>query len=279
MTTTRRRHPGDPDARPFTTDVHKYVTVIGGGDFGPRQRLRMWLLDADLRAVAGFRFGQASRGWAARHRLLGLAPLTAAAIWRRRSATIHHVTIDHRARIGPGLLIMHRNGIFIGPATIGDNCVLHHNVTIGQRVAAGDLGVPRLGDDVWIGPGATITGEITIGNGVTISAGSVVSRSIPDHALVAGNPGRVIQADYDNSALLNYRVRRPMPEPDAVDRAVEEYADLRDPGGDRDLEAVKAAIFFEDTFDVVLQDDEIDLDLLGTREGMRAVLARVGRST
>ena len=59
---------------------------------------------------------------------------------------------------------------------------------------------------MWIGPGVTITGDITIGDGATISAGSVVSRDVPAGALVAGNPGRVIQADYDNSAMLNYRV-------------------------------------------------------------------------
>jgi carbonic anhydrase/acetyltransferase-like protein (isoleucine patch superfamily) len=219
---------------------------------------------------------------------------------------IHHADIDPRAQIGPGLLLMHHTGVFIGPAVIGDNCVLHHNVTIGQRVASGNQGVPRLGNDVWIGPGATITGDVTIGDGATISAGSVVSRDVPARALVAGNPGRVIASDYDNSAMLNYRVRRapapeaaapepepepePVPEPTSqqaqeqrpdaahVDRALAEYARLRDPAGDRHLEAVKAAIFLEDVFHVVLREEQIDPDLLDTAEGMRAVLARAGGS-
>ena len=155
---------------------------------------------------------------------------------------------------------------------------------------------------MWIGPGATITGDVTIGDGATISAGSVVSRDVPARALVAGNPGRVIASDYDNSAMLNYRVRRaavpaaaaPEPEPEPapapapepaqdqrpdaahVDRALAEYARLRDPDGDRHLEAVKAAIFLEDVFHVVLREEQIDPDLLGTAEGMRAVLARAG---
>ena len=66
--------------------------------------------------------------------------------------------------------------------------------------------------------------------------------------------------------------------PDAahVDRALAEYARLRDPDGDRHLEAVKAAIFLEDVFHVVLREEQIDPDLLGTAEGMRAVLARAG---
>jgi len=272
------RVPDDPDARPFATDLDKYCAITGGGRRGPRQRVRLWLLEPDFRIVAGFRFDQAARSLYAENRLMGLGPRLLAVLWRHRASRVHHLVIDHRARIGPGLFLMHRNGIFIGPVTIGDNCVIHHNVTIGQRVAAGDQGVPRLGDDVWIGPGVTITGDVTIGNGATISAGSVVSRDVPERALVAGNPGRVISADYDNSAMLNYRVRRPAAEPDHVERALEEYARLRDPRGDRQLEAVKAAIFLEDVFHVVLRDEDIDPDLLGTAEGMRSVLARAGQT-
>lgn len=270
--------PMDPAEGAFATDADKYYSIVSNGSRGLRQRLQLWLLDADFRIVAGFRFDQAARRWQRQHRLLGLVPRAAAVLWRRRAATLHHTDIDHRASIGPGFFLMHRNGVFIGPVTIGDNCVIHHNVTIGQRVAAGDQGVPRLGDDVWIGPGATITGDIRIGNGVTISAGSVVSRDVPDHSLVAGNPGRVIQADYDNSALLNYTVQRRADTPDRVTRALAEYEHLRDPDGDRELEAVKAAIFLEDVFDVILREDDIDLDELGTPEGMRSVLDRADKS-
>ena len=278
MGATTSRVEDDPDLRPFRTDLDKYYTISAEGRRGLRQRLRLWLLNADFRVVACYRFDQAVRRYHRQHRVLGLAPRVASAVWRRRTSTVHHAEIDHRARIGPGLYLMHHTGVFIGPVTIGENCVLHHNVTIGQRVAAGDHGVPRIGNDVWIGPGATITGDVTIGDGATISAGTVIARDVPPRALVAGNPGRVVNADYDNSAMLNYRVRRPAPERDEqVDRALAEYARLRDPAGDRQLEAVKAAIFLEDVFDVVLREDEIDPDRLGTAEGMRAVLARAGR--
>lgn len=275
----------DPDLRPFRTDVDKYFTISAEGRRGPRQQLRLWLLNADFRVVACYRFDQAVRRYHRQHRVLGLAPRVVSAFWRRRTSTVHHAEIDHRARIGPGLYLMHHTGVFVGPVSIGDNCVLHHNVTIGQRVAAGDQGVPHIGNDVWIGPGATITGKVAIGDGATISAGTVIARDVPARALVAGNPGRVVNADYDNSAMLNYRVRRPAPvsddgadEADAqVGRALAEYARLRDPAGDRHLEAVKAAIFLEDVFDVVLREEDIDPDQLGTADGMRAVLARAGR--
>lgn len=270
---------GDPDLHPFRTDVDKYYAISAEGRRGPGARLRLWLLNTDFRVVACYRFDQAARQWQRRHRLLGLAPRVLAFLWRRRVGTIHHVDMDPRSRIGPGFFLMHRNGVFIGPVTIGDNCVVHHNVTIGQRVAAGDHGVPRIGHDVWIGPGATITGDVTIGDGATISAGSVVSRDVPARALVAGNPGRVIAADYDNSAMLNYRVRRPATEPDDVDRVLAEYAALRDPDDDPELEAVKAAIFLEDAFDVRLTDADIDLAAIGTPEGMRRVVEHAARRT
>ncbi|HEX5916752.1 MAG TPA: serine acetyltransferase [Nocardioides sp.] len=297
----------DPDVRSFRTDVDKYYTITAEGRRGPAQRLRLWMWNADFRVVACYRLDRAARRYQAEHQLTGLPARVFMAVWRRRVMNIHHADIDHRAQIGPGLFLMHHTGVFIGPVTIGDNCVLHHNVTIGQRVASGDHGVPRLGDDVWIGPGATITGDVTIGDGATISAGSVVSRDVPARALVAGNPGRVIASDYDNSAMLNYRVRRPVPAHEApaspavpetaaatetpetpteaerldsahVDRALAEYARLRDPQGDRHLEAVKAAIFLEDVFRVVLREEQIDPDLLDTAEGMRAVLAQAGEA-
>jgi len=207
----------DPDVRPFRTDVDKYYTITAGGRRGPSQRLRLWMWNADFRVVASYRFDQFARQYHAEHPVKGLPARVFAVVWRRRVMNIHHADLDPKAQIGPGLLLMHHTGVFVGGAVIGDNCVMHHNVTIGQRVAAGDQGVPRLGDNVWIGPGATISGDITIGNGVTISAGSVVSKSVPDGALVAGNPGRVIALDYDNSAMLNYTVAEPVAPPSSVE--------------------------------------------------------------
>jgi hypothetical protein len=49
-----------------------------------------------------------------------------------------------------------------------------------------------------------IFGGITVGNNVTISAGTVLTKSVPDGSLVAGNPGRIIQCDYDNRLLINF---------------------------------------------------------------------------
>jgi len=60
--------------------------------------------------------------------------------------------------------------------------------------------------------------------------------------------------------------------PDLVDAALEDYARLRDPAGDPELEAVKAAIFLEDVFGVTLTDAQIAPDVIGSDAGMRSLV-------
>lgn len=76
------------------------------------------------------------------------------------------------------------NGIIISPdATIGKNCRIYHQVTIGND-DRDVLNVPTIGDNVTIYPGAKILGKITIGNNVKIGANAVVVEDIPDNAIV-----------------------------------------------------------------------------------------------
>ena len=65
-------------------------------------------------------------------------------------------------------------------------------------------------------------------------------------------------------------------ERDRADQILREYDALRDPAGDPDLEAVKAAVFVEDVFGITLSDAEIELGLLGSPAAIRALLARRG---
>ncbi|OIJ24098.1 serine O-acetyltransferase [Nocardioides luteus] len=191
----------------FAVDLAKmYAIVLDGPRTSWLSRLRFWLFDYELHCVAAYRFGRWATRLRARNRVLGVLALGLYWFWNRRTIRVHHADLFRRADIGPGLLLMHRSGIIVGPATIGSNCVLHQNVTIGQRIADGDLGVPTIGDDVWIGPGAVISGAITVGDGCTISAGTVLSKDVPPRSLVGGNPGRVIAKDYDNSNMINFVV-------------------------------------------------------------------------
>ncbi|MCL2661404.1 MAG: serine acetyltransferase [Acidobacteriaceae bacterium] len=100
--------------------------------------------------------------------------------------------IDSQATIGPGLYIAHIGGVHINPAAVlGRNCDVAHRVTIGAS-AMGRAGVPVLGDDVYVGTGATLVGKIKIGNGAKIAANTLVITNVPEGATVMGVPGRII---------------------------------------------------------------------------------------
>ncbi|MCB0807690.1 MAG: serine acetyltransferase [Flavobacteriales bacterium] len=94
---------------------------------------------------------------------------------------------------GPGLSIAHRGTIVVHPdARVGSNCRIHVDVVIGTRPGPNDL-VPRLGDNVYIGPGAKLFGDITIGDNTAIGANSVVNSSFPEgFCTIAGAPARKV---------------------------------------------------------------------------------------
>ncbi len=100
--------------------------------------------------------------------------------------------LDPQASIGDGLFIAHIGGIHINyQAVIGRNCDIAHRVTVGAS-AMGRKGAPIIGDDVFIGTGATLLGKIRVGNGAKIAANTLVIANVPDGATVMGVPGRII---------------------------------------------------------------------------------------
>jgi len=155
--------------------------------------------------VAVYRFGQFARRLRQRNRIVALPFLILHALVNYYIHIVYQVGIDD-ATIGPGLYIGHIGTIHIGPVLIGSNFNVTHNVTIGVGHSEGREGIPTIGDNVWVGTGAVIAGAIQIGNGVTISNGCQVSKSIPDGSLVAGNPGRVVNREFDNSNLLGFQL-------------------------------------------------------------------------
>lgn len=94
--------------------------------------------------------------------------------------------------IGPGLYIGHTGVVRIHPdIKAGKNLSIGQLVTIGAR-GVGHKGVPVIGDNVYIGVGAKILGEIKIGNNVKIGANAVVITDVPDNATAVGVPARII---------------------------------------------------------------------------------------
>lgn len=73
-------------------------------------------------------------------------------------------------------------------AVIGDNCIIFQNVTIGSKWSNGkcEHEAPVIGDNVVIGAGAVILGNITIGNNVIIGANAVVITNVPDNSIAVG---------------------------------------------------------------------------------------------
>ncbi len=103
------------------------------------------------------------------------------------------IEIHPGAQIGEGLFIDHGMAVVIGEtAVIGDGVTLHQGVTLGGTSRQRTKRHPTVGNNVEIGTGAQIIGNITIGDNAKIGAGSVVIHSVPPNCTVVGNPGRVV---------------------------------------------------------------------------------------
>lgn len=94
--------------------------------------------------------------------------------------------------IGKNLMIWHGFSTIINANSIGSNCSIWQQVTIGNKNDE-VLESPIIGDNVKICAGAILIGNIKIGNNSTIGAGSVVVKDVPDNAIVAGVPAKVVK--------------------------------------------------------------------------------------
>jgi serine O-acetyltransferase len=110
-----------------------------------------------------------------------------------RVAQIFAVDIHPAARIGKGILIDHATGVVIGEtAVVEDNVSILHEVTLGGTGKQTGDRHPKIRKGVLIGAGSKILGNIEVGEGAKVAAGSVVLRDVPPHTSVAGVPARVI---------------------------------------------------------------------------------------
>lgn len=124
-----------------------------------------------------------------RHDPFGRAELTVVKIYFRLLSIYLGYTIPPNT-CGPGLRLNHWGTIVISPqARIGAGARINVCVNIGVK----DGQAPRLGDNVYIGPGAKLFGGIQIGNNVRIGANAVVNRNFPDGAVIGGVPARILR--------------------------------------------------------------------------------------
>lgn len=154
-------------------------------DPAARSKLEILILYNGVHAILLYRISH----WLWRHHLLFLARLISQiAKW------LTGVEIHPAATIGRRLVIDHGTGIVIGATTIiGDDCLIYQGVTLGGTGISQGKRHPTLGNNVMIGSGAKVLGDIQIGNHSRVAANSVVLRDVPDNSTVVGVPGRIVR--------------------------------------------------------------------------------------
>jgi len=147
------------------------------GACGTRAMLRAFFTDGTA-AVILYRLMQASR-----HAGLSKTEM----FFNKLNTVFSQCIIGRGAEFGPGLVIIHSQGVVInGAVTGGRNLRIEHQVTIGAEKGKS----PRLGDDIFIGCGAKIVGPVVVGDGVRVGANAVVVHDVPPQSTVVGIPAK-----------------------------------------------------------------------------------------
>ncbi|NIA14107.1 MAG: serine O-acetyltransferase [Nitrospiraceae bacterium] len=109
------------------------------------------------------------------------------------ASEVFGLDIHPAARIGQGILLDHATAVVIGEtATVGDNVSILHQVTLGGTGKQGGDRHPKIGNGVLISVGASILGNVHVGDGAKIAAHAVVLTDVPPHSTFAGVPARMV---------------------------------------------------------------------------------------
>jgi serine O-acetyltransferase len=164
--------------------IREDVTNVMDHDPAAKSRLEVLLCYAGLHAVWFYRMNH----WLWNHGLFLLARwLSEVARW------LTGIEIHPGARIGRRLFIDHGMGVVIGETSVvGDDVTLYQGVTLGGTGKEHGKRHPTLEDNVVVGGGAKILGNIVVGKNCRIGAGSVVLRNVPENSTVVGVPGHIV---------------------------------------------------------------------------------------
>ena len=106
-----------------------------------------------------------------------------------RASARFDVDIHPGARVGAGVFVDHASGVVVGEtAHVGPGCVLLHGVTLGAtgKPTFGAKRHPTVGRACVLGAGATVLGDVAVGDGATVGAGAIVTRDVPAGSTVVG---------------------------------------------------------------------------------------------
>ncbi len=184
--------------------VKEDIKVIYDNDPAATNLLEVILCYPGLHAIVAYRFAHRLYKWN-----IPLIPRIISYLTR----IITGIEIHPGARIGRRFFIDHGEGVVIGATTIvGDDVLIYQQVTLGGTGKESGKRHPTLGNNVIVGAGAKVLGNITIGDYVRIGAGSVVIEDVPEYSTVVGIPGRVVhRAVVDKQGnLMHNRIPDPV---------------------------------------------------------------------
>ena len=160
------------------------IAAVKERDPAARSWLEVVLLYSGLHALWGFRFHHWLwiHGWQFPARALS-----------QLARLITGIEIHPGAQIGRRFFIDHGMGVVIGEtAIVGDDVTLYQGVTLGGTGKESGKRHPTIGNNVVIGAGAKVLGNIVVGENCRIGSGSVVLRDVPDNSTVVGVPGHIV---------------------------------------------------------------------------------------
>jgi len=150
------------------------------------------------------------------------------------SRFLTNIEIHPGATIGRRFFIDHGAGVVIGEtAIVGDDVLMYHQVTLGGTSLEKTKRHPTVGNNVLLGMGAKVLGNITVGDGARIGANAVVTRDVPPNTSVVGVPGRILVQDglhiseRSTQQVMDQALGNADPMGEIIRRALKEIEDLK----------------------------------------------------
>jgi serine O-acetyltransferase len=203
----------------FFRSVREDVAAVFESDPAARSYLEVLLLYPGLHAVWAHHMSH----WLWRHRMRFLARFVS-----QVARLFTGIEIHPGAELGRRLFIDHGIGTVIGEtAIVGDDVTLYQGVTLGGTGKEKGKRHPTLGNNISIGSGAKLLGNITIGDNCRVGAGSVVLRNVPANSTIVGVPGHIVLRDGKRVVITDPKdIRDPLS--DVIIKLATEVHELRE---------------------------------------------------
>jgi len=158
---------------------------------------KLVILNRNFRPIATLRLCQALVGG----NIISRCSLPVAKAFHRIACHLACIDFSWKTEVGAGFAITHGWGLVISPgARVGRNVTIFHGATLGRgdkiaRDGSRQSGYPVVEDEVWIGPGAIVVGNVVVGAGSRICGGAYVTEDVAPFSVVVGNPACVVKTD------------------------------------------------------------------------------------